>query len=104
LISDFFFHPGMKLSREQKKLWISGTLSIYGQDLQPRLKASLPLFGLIWCLILLNDYRDLIWQRRLLANCSKQGRRTEILDNQLNLAKSLLKTIELNYRNFLSEV
>jgi len=104
LISDFFFHPGMKLSREQKELWISGTLNIYGHDLQSRLRASLPLFGLIWCLILLNDYRDSIWQRRLLADCSRQGRRTEILDDQLNLAKSLLKIIKLNYRNFLSEV
>ena len=57
LLCDFIFHPGMCLSEEQQSLWLTAALKIYGIELRQRLIASLPLYGLIWCLIVLNDFR-----------------------------------------------
>jgi|SanBayMetagenome_1026888.scaffolds.fasta_scaffold00198_14 thiamine kinase-like enzyme len=104
LISDFIFHPSMSLSQEQKLYWIVGTLKIYGFHIHARLRAALPLYGLIWCLIVLNDYRPIVWQRRLLADESKRARRSQILKQKLEQAKQLLMKIQLNYQQFVPEV
>ena len=104
LISDFFFHPGMKLSQEEKLYWLVGALNVYGVHIRSRLKAALPLFGLIWCLILLNDYREIVWRRRLLADPSKQAIRQQILEQKLKQAKELILEIKLNYTSFVAEV
>lgn len=104
LISDFSFHPGMNLSNEQKSYWITGALKIYGRHIVARLKAARPLFGLIWCLILLNDYRPEVWQRRLLANITKSATKEQILRRQMERSKILLAEIRSTYAHFSPEV
>lgn len=103
LISDFSFHPGMNLSNAQKASWRQGALEIYGAHLSERLFVAHPLFGLTWCLILLNDFRPEVWQRRLLANDSKLANKSAALDRQLERAKALLNEIQLNRANSLAE-
>jgi hypothetical protein len=93
LMSDFSFHPGMTLSNEQKSFWLNDALKIYGEDLHERLNVCRPLYGLIWCLIFLNDFRPEIWQRRLLSDDSRHARKQEILNGQLAKARTLLQDI-----------
>ncbi|NEO82880.1 MAG: phosphotransferase [Spirulina sp. SIO3F2] len=102
LVSDFFFHPGMSLTDEQRRQWVLGCLDIYGHQLIPRLQAALPLFGLIWCLIILNDYRDEVWERRMLADDSQKLNRVEVLTSKLRQSKRLLGHLRSDYATFIS--
>lgn len=104
LISDVSFHPGMSLSDEQKSSWLKGALGVYGEHLSRRLKVSRPLYGLIWCLIMLNDFRPEIWQRRLLADDSKREIKQETRNRQLARAQALLQEIRLSYADSFAEV
>ena len=97
LMSDFSFHPGMSLTKEQKSFWLSSAVKIYGQHLTERLNICRPLYGLIWCLILLNDFRPEVWERRLLADASKRLRKNNILNQQLTKACALLCEIRQSY-------
>jgi hypothetical protein len=58
LISDFLWHPGMKLSEKQKITFASHIIKIFDNDkfLIQRLNASFSLYGLRWALIILNDF------------------------------------------------
>jgi hypothetical protein len=91
LMCDFCFHPGMNLSVEQKSFWLRGALNIYGENVTKRLTVCRPLYGLIWCLILLNDFRSDIWERRLMADESKRLIRDVILTEKLRLAGALIQ-------------
>lgn len=97
LMSDFSFHPGMNLTEEQLSFWLSGAIKIYGYHLTERLNMCRPLYGLIWCLILLNDFRSEVWERRLLADASKRFRKNKILSQQLSKACALLQEIRQDY-------
>lgn len=94
LISDFSFHPGTQLSEEQVEYWLDKVVQIYGEDVKVRLNSLRPLIGLIWCLILLNDFRPEIWQRRILADESKIFSKEKTLLSQLCRAKALLTRIK----------
>ena len=104
LMSDFVLHQGMTLSDEQKLLWLEGALDIYGATCSARLAASAPLYGLIWCLIILNDFRPEIWQRRSLADASKQNIRPEILARQLERANALLNKVSTSRSCLFAEI
>ena len=97
LMSDFSFHPGMNLTEDQRSFWLSGAIKIYGDHLTERLNMCRPLYGLIWCLILLNDFRPEVWERRLLADASKRFRKNNILSQQLSKACALLQEIRQRY-------
>jgi len=98
LISDFSFHPGMNLSNEQVAYWTKTSLELYGNHLSQRLRVCRPLYGLIWCLILLNDFNPQVWHRRLLAKGMIQSCRQNKLASQLTKAELLLDNISANYR------
>jgi hypothetical protein len=103
LMSDFTLHPGMSLSDDQKSRWLAGALRIYGQHLAQRLSVCRPLYGLIWCLILLNHFRPEIWQRRVLADAGARATKDETLDRQLAKAHALLREIRLNHSDLIAE-
>ena len=58
LTSDFLLHPGMKLNSDYQKLWLAKMLKVFSKDknFEKRLKASYRLYGLCWCLIILNVF------------------------------------------------
>ncbi len=66
LVSDFLLHPGMTLSGPEQQRFLSGATSLYGgdADFSPRLAACLPLYGLRWVLIMLNEFVPELWARR----------------------------------------
>lgn len=69
LTADILLHPGRTLGRTQRRRFRDGAAKLYGRDyaFAARLEAYLPLFGLRWVLILLNEFIPERWQRRLLA-------------------------------------
>lgn len=85
LVCDLYFHPGMNLSGELKEEWIQRSKEIFRKDpsFETRLIAYLPLFGLRWCLILLNVF--------LPNRTALDKTRTGLV--QLNKARSLLTQV-----------
>jgi hypothetical protein len=99
LISDFTHHAAMSLSSELEKLWFSGVSEIYGKHLIGRLRSSWPLYGLNWCLIILNEFKDEVWNRRIAADDSKAHFRDEHLKTQLAKSKNKLNNLAASYKN-----
>ncbi len=58
LILDFLWHPGFSLTASQQTRWIERCIEIFSDDdnLSARLRACWPVYGLRWCLILLNVF------------------------------------------------
>ena len=58
LVADTLQHPGMNLNARQKQDLLEGFLRIYGSDetFIVRLKLLYALFGLKWCMIMLNQF------------------------------------------------
>lgn len=69
LTADILLHPGWPLPAPLRRRLRDLATRIYGDDplFEPRLAAYLPLFGLRWVLILLNEFLPERWQRRVLA-------------------------------------
>lgn len=69
LTADIMLHPGRALSPPQRERFRQSVSQVYGSDpaFAPRLNALLPLFGLRWVLILLNEYIPARWNGRVLA-------------------------------------
>jgi hypothetical protein len=95
LTSDFFWHPGMDLSEDLKLKWLHLTRELFGRDpsYAKRLDACLPLFGLRWCLILLSEFIPERFLSRSHANKTEDVALKNILEGQLQKAKTLLKKI-----------
>jgi len=69
LTADILLHPGRPLLSPQRRRFREAAQRLYGGDpaFAPRLSAYLPLFGLRWVLILLNEFIPERWQRRIEA-------------------------------------
>jgi len=94
LISDFYYHPGMNLNTIEKEFWLKQSLKIFGEEVFLRANLCKPLYGLIWCLIILNDFRPEILERRISATTENNLNKSLLFQNQLNKAKSLLNFIK----------
>jgi len=82
------------LNQEMRKYWFQSTLKLYGDELLHRLNASWPLYGLCWTLILLNEFRRDIWERRHAANPSLTDSRVALQQLQLKRSSNLLQFID----------
>lgn len=73
LTADFLWHPGFALSSAERSEWFGGCLALFGAQsagdpgFATRLEAQMPLYGLRWCLILLNEFLPERWERRRFA-------------------------------------
>lgn len=72
LTADILLHPGRTLLPPRRTRFREAAMRLYGDDpaFARRLSAYLPLFGLRWVLILLNEFIPERWQRRVLAGDS----------------------------------
>jgi thiamine kinase-like enzyme len=97
LMADFVWHPGMSLSDYQKNIWLKGASKIFKKDpnLNERFHAAWPLYGLRWSLILLNEFLNEGWQKRVYANTDLQNQQKSKLVDQLNKAKVICGQIQL---------
>jgi len=90
LTADTFWHPGMSLTAVERARFADGVGAIYGEDVAfgGRLTALFPLFGLRWCLILLNEFLPERWARRAYAGA---GDREAAQTRQLAKAERTLR-------------
>jgi hypothetical protein len=88
LIADFLWHPAMDLKREHKIRWLCGTFAIFDHDpdILQRFRAAWPVYGLRWALIILNEYRQDSWKKRVHAKQELQQVRKKIQERQLKKA------------------
>ncbi len=101
LVCDFFWHPAMNLTKEPRNRWLTGAKSIFkdAPSFARRLDVLLPLIGIRWCLILLNEFLPSALARRVNADPSKLGSREPILANQLRKSRELLQVIAVSSGN-----
>ena len=93
LTADILLHPGQVLLPRQRKRFRQAALRLHSSDrgFPERLCAYLPLFGLRWVLILLNEFIPERWQRRVLAGESSNW--TEVKARQLLRAREFLAAL-----------
>jgi len=93
LAADILLHPGRPLLSPQRRRFRKAATRLYGGDpaFAHRLSAYLPLFGLRWVLILLNEFIPERWQRRVLAG--ETGSWNEVKARQLASAREFLASL-----------
>ena len=99
-ISDFVLHPGMSITDPQRRQFVAGALDIYGAEklYGLRLRALFPLFGLRWCLILLNEFLPERWARRVQAGAVFN--RATAFSQQLAKAETMLAVVNKSIAQF----
>ena len=100
-ISDFIWHPAMALAPELGARFARGLAALLeGRgDLARRLPVLHPLYGLKWCLILLNEFLPAHLARRRFARAGEPGP-AQRRQRQLAKAKALLARVRDQYREF----
>jgi thiamine kinase-like enzyme len=101
MVADILLHPGMNLREGLKQRFAHGILQRFSDYpyLAKRVEIVYPLFGLKWCLILLNEFLPQHLLRRRFA--SANGLKRHILQTeQLAKAKRLLQMVSENYEHF----
>ncbi|HUI07363.1 MAG TPA: phosphotransferase [Verrucomicrobiae bacterium] len=101
MISDFLLHPALELPEPLKRRFVTG---IYrrldaNKSLAKRVETVYPLFGLKWCLIMLNEFVPEDWQRRGFASGGSLDR-VAAQTRQLDKARRMLARIEREYEGF----
>jgi hypothetical protein len=93
LTADIVLHPGRPLEPTQRQRFRQAATRLYGGDpaFANRLSAYLPLFGLRWVLILLNEFIPERWQRRVLAG--ETGSWSDVKARQLAHARAFLAAL-----------
>ena len=101
MISDFLLHPGMDLSENHRHRFATGILSGFEDHpaLKERLEIVYPLFGLKWCLIMLNRFLPQYLLDRGIDPDGPNGQ-SESQSQQLSKARRMLQRITGEYENF----
>jgi len=101
MVSDFLLHPAMLLCETLKQRFVAKILSSFEDcaQLEQRIQAVYPLFGLKWCLILLNEFLPEHMLRRRFAGTSDFDRAT-LCSEQLTKATQLLQRIKREHGHF----
>ena len=96
LVADFLHHPGMTLEPGLKRRFLEGAGAVLGErgGFALRFPILYPLYGLCWCLILLNEFRPERWRRRALAGA---GDRRRSCARQLDKARRLHTNLRESY-------
>lgn len=101
LISDFLLHPAMRLRECVKKRFVAKILSLFEDHmhLAKRVEVIYPLFGLKWCLILLNEFipADLLRRRYASRIAHDIG---QLQARQLSKARRMLEKVKGEYEFF----
>lgn len=101
LIVDFVIHPAMELPEPLARRFVSSLFGLFGEDrhLVDRTEVVYPLFGLTWCLILLNEFIPDDLRRRGFAG-GMPLRTTDLQMAQLVKTKRLLHRVMGEYEHF----
>ena len=96
LTADFLLHPGMALAPTLKRRFADGARHIFGDDdhFSKRLEVYYPLYGLRWCMILLNEFLPDRWRRRVYAGTERDGAEAQAKQRQLAKARALIEALK----------
>ncbi|HJP32235.1 MAG TPA: phosphotransferase [Candidatus Latescibacteria bacterium] len=94
-VADVLLHPAMTLTPTQSDRFLAGMLQHFevDRDLPSRLQAVVPLFGLKWCMILLNEFIPCDLARRRFAGGDEVDREA-LLRIQLDKARNMLYHVQ----------
>jgi hypothetical protein len=93
MLADFLLHPGMDLTVEHRRRFAEGLLDRLAiPGLRRRARLAFPLFGIKWCLILLNEFLPGVLDRRAFADRDALPERER---QAAQLAKTRLKLQQL---------
>jgi hypothetical protein len=93
LTADFLWHPAMRLSDEERRQFYEGAAALYADDpdFQTRLGLCFPLYGIRWCLIILNEFLPGLWARRTFSGGGRDWSTAK--REQLNKARTMLDAV-----------
>ena len=96
-ISDFLLHPAMNLKEKQKMVFEKEMLQQFMDSklMLDRYLLLLPIFGIKWCLILLNEFLPDRYAMRV--NAKHFSMKDNIHSDQLNKAKNPYQKLNLGY-------
>lgn len=102
---DFILHPAMNLSTSLKKRFVQGVITRFDaiNNLDRRIQAVYPLFGIKWCLIMLNEFLPESLLRRRFAVCGTDDgmiNHRQVQAEQLAKARQLWKRVRNEYERF----
>jgi hypothetical protein len=97
MIVDFLLHPAKPATAAMKRRFTAGVLAHFADQptLRRRVEAVFPLFGLKWCLILLNEFLPVDLQRRQFARSTLD--RDIAQRRQLAKSRAMLRRIQRQY-------
>ena len=100
MVSDFLLHPAMDQPWELNHKFFTDMIAGLASDrlLEDRIRVVCPLFGLKWCLILLNEFVPQELDRRAFATGNDQDSH-EVQTRQLLKAKKMLDTAKQYYED-----
>ena len=101
MIVDFLLHPAKPISARLKRLFVSEMLNRFSEwpKLRQRVEAVYPLFGLKWCLILLNEFLPADLRRRQFAVAGHPDREA-LQRRQLAKSRQLLRRLGRDHASF----
>ncbi len=101
MVSDFLLHPSMKLNKDLRQRFLENILTCFKnhRQLSKRIKAVYPLFGLKWCLIILNEFVPEHLDRRGFSSESELDL-NKLREKQLSKAKRMLNKIVNEKKQF----
>lgn len=101
MIADFLLHPAMELREGLKRQFMTYILHFLPEreQLSRRVKIVYPLFGLKWCLILLNEFRPEHLDRRGFAS-PQEFDVARLQMEQLRKSRRMLHTLMREHHDF----
>ena len=95
LITDFLWHPAMNLQDAHKTQWSKGVFEIFSQDLElrQRFRAAWPAYALRWALIMLNEFLQEGWRKRIYAKPELEHERDNVQQHQLLKAAKICERV-----------
>ena len=101
LTADFLWHPAMQLSPEIASGWQNAMLKLFADDpdFARRLNVAMPLYGMRWIMILLNEFLPGIAERRRLAGGGECNNEADAQRIQLQKAMLYRDRVATMYAN-----
>jgi hypothetical protein len=101
MIADFLLHPAMNLPVDLKRTFASAIFRRFADwpGLRMRVESVYPLFGLKWCMIMLNEFLPDSYLRRQFAAAAPEDR-SALQRRQLEKARQMLAQIRREYERF----
>jgi hypothetical protein len=97
MVCDASLHPGNQLSSSLRERLFMALLPIFSEsdpNFTVRCRLLYPLLGMVWCLIILNEFLPERWSRRHVAG--QAGELSEIHAHQLEKARQLHRSVVEN--------